>query len=271
MMRRCLNEALAVARYRRQFGEPIANKPLMQGQLLDIILPTEQALTCMLYAASAMRRANAGDAQGTKALRLATPLLKTMACRDNVPVATASMETRGGNGYIEEWVNARLIRDAQIGLLWEGTTNMNALDVVTRAVGKEGAEAAIEADVTSWLDGAAACPGQLKTRLTRTLDRAIDLARKVAADKANERHCRQATSSLYHALTAALMAAEGAVLGEAGGDARRILLARLVLDRRLGAQDPLALDESTFETEATKLLLEDAPVPLETAVALVSG
>lgn len=271
MMRRCLNEALAVARYRRQFGEPIATKPLMRGQLLDIILPTEQALTAMFYAASAMRRANDGEAQGQKALRISTPLLKMMACRDNVPVATASMETRGGNGYIEEWANARLIRDAQIGLLWEGTTNMNALDVVTRAVGKERADAALRDDVVTWLEAATDCPGQFRSRLTQSLDRAIHFARDVAADKAHERHCRKAAAGLYNAMTAALLAAEGSVLGAAGGDARRLLLARLVLDRRLAPADPLALDDSEFEAEAAALLIEDAPVPLETATALVAN
>ena len=269
MMRRCLNEALSVARYRRQFGEPVVNKPLMQGQLLDMILPTEQALTAVFYAASAMRRADAGDEAGKKALRIATPLLKMMACRDNVPVATASMETRGGLGYIEEWVNARLVRDAQIGLLWEGTTNMNALDVITRAVGKEHAEEALLDDVTGWLDAADGCPGQLRSRLKQTVSRAVDFARAVAADKGNERHCRQAAAGLYHAQTAALMAAEGAVIGAAGGDARRLLIARLVLDRRLAPQDPLKLDESPFEAEAAELLLSDTPVSLDQATALL--
>jgi len=64
-------------------------------------------------------------------LRILTPLLKFRACRDNIPVATGAMEVRGGNGYIEEWVHARLIRDAHIGVLWEGTSNINALDIVT--------------------------------------------------------------------------------------------------------------------------------------------
>ena len=69
-------------------------------------------------------------------LRILTPLLKFRACRDNIPVATGAMEVRGGNGYIEEWVQARLVRDAHIGVLWEGTSNINALDIITRAVGK---------------------------------------------------------------------------------------------------------------------------------------
>ncbi len=270
MMRRCLNEALAAARFRRQFGEPVVCKPLMRGQLLDILIPTEQALTAFFYAASAMRRANNDDEAGTKALRIATPLLKMMACRDNVPVATASMETRGGLGYIEEWVNARLIRDAQIGLLWEGTTNMNAIDVVMRAVGKEHAEQALREDVIQWLDAAGGCPGQFKSRLLQTLDRAIEFARSVASDPANEHHCRRAAAGLYNAHTAALMAAEGSVLGSSGGDARRLLIARLVLDRRLNPADPFTLEGGQFEAEATSVLLEDAPISLEIAQELLS-
>ena len=78
-------------------------------------------------------------------LRILTPLLKFRACRDNIPVATGAMEVRGGNGYIEEWVNARLVRDAHIGVLWEGTSNINALDIITRAVGKSGAHRALAA------------------------------------------------------------------------------------------------------------------------------
>jgi acyl-CoA dehydrogenase len=270
MMRRCLNEALAAARFRRQFGEPVVCKPLMRGQLLDILIPTEQALTAFFYAASAMRRANNDDEAGTKALRIATPLLKMMACRDNVPVATASMETRGGLGYIEEWVNARLIRDAQIGLLWEGTTNMNAIDVVMRAVGKEHAEQALREDVVQWLDAAGGCPGQFKSRLLQTLDRAIEFARSVASDPANEHHCRRAAAGLYNAHTAALMAAEGAVLGASGGDARRLLIARLVLDRRLNPANPFTLEGEQFDAQATSVLLDDAPISLETAQELLS-
>ena len=50
-------------------------------------------------------------------LRILTPLVKYRACRDNVTVATGAMEMRGGNGYIEDWANAKLVRDARFGLL----------------------------------------------------------------------------------------------------------------------------------------------------------
>src|SRR6266849_4467189 len=122
MMRRCVNEALVCARSRVAFGNTIIEYPLLRRQLLKIAVPTEQALSMFLFTANAMDRANAGSKEAESFLRILTPLLKFRACRDNIPVATGSMEVRGGNGYIEEWVHARLIRDAHIGVLWEGTS-----------------------------------------------------------------------------------------------------------------------------------------------------
>jgi acyl-CoA dehydrogenase len=270
MMRRCLNEALTVARFRQQFGGPIIDKPLMRSQLLDIIVPTEQALSSVMYASNCMKRNEEGDPIGKKILRIATPLLKMMACRDNVPVATASMETRGGLGYIEEWVNPRLVRDAQIGLLWEGTTNINALDVITRAVKKENSGKALLEDIELLLNRATACPGQLKTILKNTMKRAVDFADAVAQNESNEFQCRRAAAGLYHAKTAALLAFEGSKIGDSGGDARRLILSRLVVDLRLAPKDPLALDESKFQMEAAALLIDDKPVNLSKAINLIS-
>src|SRR3978361_617649 len=136
MMRRCVNEATIAAQTRIAFGETIVNYPLLRRQLLKLIVPTEQALSMMLFAASSMDQANAGSSDAQGLLRILTPLLKFRACRDNIPVATGALEVRGGNGYIEEWVHARLVRDAHIGVLCEGTSNINALDIIQRAVGK---------------------------------------------------------------------------------------------------------------------------------------
>src|SRR5260370_25075918 len=85
-----------------------------------------------LFAANAMHRAHAGSKEAESILRILTPLLKFRACRDNIPAATGAMEVRGGNGYIEEWVHTQLIRDAHLGVLWEGTANINALHIFIR-------------------------------------------------------------------------------------------------------------------------------------------
>jgi hypothetical protein len=270
MMRRCLNEALAAARGRRAFGKAIAEYPLLRRQLMKIMLPTEQALSMYAFSADAMGRANAGDKDAENLLRILTPVYKFRACRDNIPAASQALEVRGGIGYIEEWVTARLVRDAQIGTLWEGTSNINALDVVQRAVGKAQGHRTLTAALKAKYEPSGSLPGQYKGLLGATLDRVERFAEAVASDRKHEKRARLAAGALYHAATAALMAWEGAALGAKGGDARRLLLSRLVIEHRLAPQDPLSLSESPWEQEAMDLLLQDAPVPLAKAVALLS-
>lgn len=271
MMRRCLNEALAAARGRRAFGRAIAEYPLLRRQLMKIMLPTEQALSMYAFSADAMGRADKGDGDAANLLRILTPVYKFRACRDNIPVASAALEVKGGLGYIEEWVTARLVRDAQIGTLWEGTSNINALDVVQRAVGKAGGHKTLSAALKAKYEPSGALPGQYKGLLGATLDRVERFVEAVAADPKHEKRSRLAAGALYHATTAALLAWEGATLGAQGGDARRLLLSRLVIEHRLAPQDPLSLGEQTWEEEAINLLLDDAPVPLAKAVSLVAA
>ena len=205
--------------------------------------------------------------EAADALRILTPLVKFRACRDNVPVATGAMEMRGGNGYIEEWVNARLVRDAQIGLLWEGTSNINALDVIGRAVGKTKAHKALEALLRGRLKAIVGLPAAFTSRLETALGRALAFAERVAKEPASEPQARRASSALYHAASAVLLAWEGT---RAGADARRALISRCVLEHRLSPKDPLEADGAALEEPAIALLLEDAPVPLTRASALLA-
>ncbi|MCK1519280.1 MULTISPECIES: acyl-CoA dehydrogenase family protein [unclassified Bradyrhizobium] len=261
MMRRCLNEALQASRHRNAFGRPVIDHPLMRRQLLKLMVPTEQALSALLYSATASERV----------LRLLTPIVKYRACRDNVTVATGAMETRGGNGYIEDWPNARLIRDAHLGLLWEGTSNINALDAVQRAVGKLGAHKALQEDIGACLENAPGLPGQYRTRLSSAVTDAVRFAQDVATNPENERFSRIASAKLYHAITAALLASEGARLGKNGGDARRLLLSRFVLEHRAAERSPMNLDAQRWEDAAIDLLLADVPISFAQAISLVQG
>ena len=263
MMRRCLNEAMQVARHRSTFGRTLIDHPLARRQLVKLMLPTEQALSVAVAAAVAMT--NGDEAQ----LRILTPLVKYRACRDNVTVATGAMEMRGGNGYIEDWANAKLVRDAHLGLLWEGTSSVNALDIIRRAVGRERAHAALADALHNRLDRAP-IPGQFRGRVGTLVDRAVHFADTVAKLPNAEASCRRAASALYHATGAALLAAEGAELGKRGGDARRLLLSRLVLDHRLGNADPFALPDDRWEEAVTAKLLDDDSVSLSEATSLIS-
>ncbi|MGI9426612.1 MAG: acyl-CoA dehydrogenase family protein [Hyphomicrobiaceae bacterium] len=262
MMRRCLNESLQVARNRRQFGTRIVEFPLLRRQLMKIMLLTEQALSVFLFTGHTMAAANAGDDEAEKLLRILTPLLKFRACRDNVPVATGAMEIRGGNGYIEDWVNARLIRDAQVGLLWEGTSNINALDVISRAIPKVRAHETLASALHAKLDETSDLPVQFRIQLAGLIDRAISFAESVASDRGQEDKGRLAVNALYNVTSAVLLAWEGLSACRGGGDARRLLLSRMVLDHRLLPQDPMAPGENRFDKAAASILLNDTPIEL---------
>ena len=266
MMRRCVNEAMVCARTRMAFGRTIIEYPLLRRQLLKIAVPVEQSLSMFLFAANAIDRANAGSKEAEAILRILTPLLKFRACRDNIPVATGAMEVRGGNGYIEEWVHARLIRDAHIGVLWEGTSNINALDIITRAVGKSRAHRSLEIALRKLLEQATPIPAAFRDRLRVALDRTLAFAERVAAEPALEQTARLAASALYHITSAILMTWEAA---QSGSDPRRALYARLVLEHRLSVQDPLEPHTGDWEREAAEIIFSESNVSLPEIAGLL--
>lgn len=267
MMRRCLNEALVATRNRNAFGRSVIDHPLMRRQLMKLMVPTEQALSALLFTAAVSASEDQPEAQ--KILRIMTPICKYRACRDNVTVATGSMEARGGNGYIEDWPNAKLIRDAHLGVLWDGTSNINALDAIHRSIKKERAHLILEQNLLARLNRAEDLPGQFRTRLENSVRQAFTFASEIAAEPSNERFCRLAAGQLYHAVTMVLLAEEGLRAAAAGGDARRLLLARFVLEHRLRDNLTLNIASLKWEEAAIDLLLSDEPVSLSDASLLV--
>ncbi len=260
MMRRSLHEALCVSRNRVAFGSKLIDLPLMQRQLLKLLLPTEQALSLCLFTAVALRRADEGDETGMKMRRILTPLLKFRVCRDARKVTGDAMEVRGGCGYIEEWIEARLVRESHLGSIWEGTSNITALDVL-RAAKREEAHVWLRKELSANLAVAHGIPEDFRAALSERLDRAVDLvARAAAAGKPGERSARQAASALYHAVSAVVLAVEGAALAEEVGDARRLLLAKLVVEQKLTPSDPFAdVDVDAETADAAWLLNDTAP------------
>jgi acyl-CoA dehydrogenase len=79
------------------------------------------------------------DGSGPRALRLGAPLAKLKAARLGITMASDAIEIHGGNGYIETWPVARILRDAQVNTLWEGPDNILCLDV-RRGIEREGAD-----------------------------------------------------------------------------------------------------------------------------------
>ncbi len=233
LMRRASAEALYIARHRQAFGKPLIEMPLMRRQLAKILMPAEQARTMMFQTAEALRRSDAGEPQAYPLARLFTPLIKFRACRDARRVTGDAMEVRGGCGYIEEWSDARVLRDAHLGSIWEGTSNIVALDVM-RAIQREGSLPVWQDHVSRQVADSAWHP-ELRPLLAGCIDRVAALAQHASA-RGNEALARQSASALYHLSTAIALAWEASRTGSL----RRMLLAQLVLRHRLLPRDPLA-------------------------------
>jgi alkylation response protein AidB-like acyl-CoA dehydrogenase len=271
LMRRAHHDAMTVARNRVVFGQRIIDLPLARRQLMKIMLATEQALSMSFLTADALDRAEAGSQDAAALLRILTPTLKFRATRDARKVCGDALEMRGGIGYIEEFATARLLRDAHLGSIWEGTGNIVAIDALKRAVGRHGADAALAADLHTRLDDSANVPQAWRDRLRGLSDRAIGFAREVASRTDNEAEARRATSLLYHVASAVVLAWEGGRIYAMRGDAKRLLLSRMVIDHRVSTGDPFRLTENNAQRAMTAHLLDERDVGMAEVGELLSA
>ncbi len=268
LMRRALTEALFVARNRIAFGKPLIELPLMRRQLLKLMLPAEAARSVLFYASKELEKSDTGDEAARRRVRLLTPLIKFRACRDARKVTGDAMEVRGGIGYTEEWSDPRLVRDAHLGSIWEGTSNIVALDVL-RAISRENC---LESLLPELNERIARVPGLLAGRIAASLDKAAEFAHETATAR-NEAHARQAATGLYYACAAALLAEEGTRLGERGdglADSRRQLIAFLAYVHRLAPRDPLRRVTNAFEAEFAEALLPETALARETVERILT-
>ena len=111
-------------------------------------------------------------------------------------------------------------------------------------------------------------PAAFTASLESTLGRALDFAERVACEAAAEPQARRASSALYHAASAVLLAWEGT---RDAADARRALLSRFVLEHRLATKDPLEPEEAGWEAPVIAALLEGDPVPLARVAAFLAA
>jgi acyl-CoA dehydrogenase len=232
LMRRAVSESLFVARERRAFGQRLIDMPLMRRQLLKLLLPAEQARTMMLQTADALRRADGGERDAAPLLRILTPLIKFRACRDARKVTGDAMEVRGGCGYIEDWADPRLLRDAHLGSIWEGTSNIVALDV-HRAIRRDAALPALQSHLRGLLADSM-LHAHARSVFEATLQRTAQLAHDF--HHGHDAAARQIASALYHVTSAIAKAWEASRTGSA----QRIQLAQSELRHRVLPHDPLA-------------------------------
>jgi putative acyl-CoA dehydrogenase len=135
-MRAAVVQAAHHARHRSAFGGRLVDKPLMRNVLADLQVESEAATSLMLRLAGAVDRASRGDGDEQAFKRLATAVGKYWVCKRGPAVAAEALECLGGNGYVEDSGMPRLYREAPLNSVWEGSGNVNALDVL-RALTRE--------------------------------------------------------------------------------------------------------------------------------------
>jgi acyl-CoA dehydrogenase len=232
--RRALVESLCYARQRRAFGGALIDKPLMRRKLAELIVDVEAAQAMVFDAIGA---SNHRQPRSTRQ-RIAVPVTKLKVCRLGITAASDAIEIHGGNGYIETWPVARLLRDAQVNTIWEGPDNILCLDV-RRGIEQTQAHETLLArmhDAVSVSDDDATTG--LVARRIEDLDAAVTAWSKLDGDVAEARlfPLAQFMGDVY---AGALLTEQAAwERADRGGD-RKALVARLYAQRYLADRGPL--------------------------------
>lgn len=133
LARRAFLEAVIYTAHRTAFGKPLNQHPLMRAKLLQMLVDLEAITALAFRAADCFER-------GEPLHRLLVPIAKARTAERALAMARAGIECFGGNGYIEEYVMPRLLRDAQVLTVWEGPENILALDCLRVAMKQGPAE-----------------------------------------------------------------------------------------------------------------------------------
>ena len=168
LMRHALAEASWHVAHRSAFGGLLSEKPLMQNVIADLAVESEAATAIGIRLAAAVD--NLTDPHEAALRRIALPLAKFWVCKRTPMMVAEALECLGGNGFVEESGMPLLFRESPLNSIWEGSGNVNALDVL-RALTRE--PEALEA----WLVEVGQARGE-----DHRLDRAIEDVLEMLAD-----------------------------------------------------------------------------------------
>ena len=252
--RRALVESLCYARARDAFGRALIEQPLMQRKLAELIVEVEAAQALVF------------DGYLGPRLRIGAPLIKLRAARLGITAASDAIEVHGGNGYIEQWPVARLLRDAQVNTVWEGPDNILCLDV-RRAIEKNAGHEALLERIGSALDHAPVLGSTVDQATTDLVgQRAGQLRRAIEAWQHLDGAVAEArlfplAQYMVDVYAAALLLEQAGSESQLGSGGRKSLIARLYARSHLADPGPLrGIDGPAEDIERFKELSDGALV-----------
>jgi putative acyl-CoA dehydrogenase len=149
-IRAALTQAAWYAAHRTVSGRPLVDWPAMTAVLADLAVESWAATLTAIRLADLVQLHRAlpgGDPRAAALLRIALPVAKFWICKRAVPVIAEALECLGGNGYVETYPMARLLREAPLNGIWEGSGTVAALDAVRALHRNQGAGDALLAEV----------------------------------------------------------------------------------------------------------------------------
>ncbi len=135
LMRQAVAQATHHCAYREAFGKRLSDQPLMQSVLADLILESEASLAMTMRVGRALDQADSDLGEAALA-RIVTAIGKFWICKRAPAHVYEAMECLGGIGYVEESILPRLYREAPLNSIWEGSGNVQCLDVL-RAISRD--------------------------------------------------------------------------------------------------------------------------------------
>lgn len=265
IMRRALGEGRGWAEQRLVFGKRAAEQPLCMETLADLGAETAAATQLVfdgVYHLEALDRG--GGDEDRRLVRVLTPLMKYYTAKLAVWAASEGMELVGGNGYIEEFVTARLLRDAQVLPIWEGTSNICVLDAL-RAMAREGGEAALMDKMSRRLESVRhpRLRGLKETAVRQLGAVQAGIAELAAAGGDRAQHAARrlcdrlvVTYQIAHALS------EAERLEALGAGGRDALVAQRLIDRHLAPPFSSPLAARPLDRHLLTILLGDRQAPI---------
>ncbi|HEX6667279.1 MAG TPA: acyl-CoA dehydrogenase family protein [Solirubrobacterales bacterium] len=129
-MRHGVAQAIHHTSNRSVFGRVLTEQPLMQNVLADLCVESEAATISAMRLARAYDEAIAGDEEAQNLKRIANAVLKYWICKRHPSHAAEALECLGGNGFVEESGMPRAFRESPLNSIWEGSGNVQCLDVL---------------------------------------------------------------------------------------------------------------------------------------------
>ena len=233
LQRRAFLEAMRYCTHRTAFGERLTDMPMVQDEILKIMVPLEAGLGLALEAARTFDANHADPRADPWWLRLLIALAKYRTGEDANVACRTAIEVMGGNAYTEDYVTPRLLRDAQVMTLWEGPANIQALEVVRILGGGGSALADFRERVGAVLAATPEGLDDIAEAVTEALGECEGAAVWVVGEPERERRdARRLTDLMADTLAAALLLEE-ASHGHAASDGRKAAVARLFVAARL--------------------------------------